>query len=156
MIIVSFIGGNGHICDGPTLWEGWSAYVLCAPWMVNIAHEFECSKGWKSRKRRGRARKPSKWQAGSPWGVQWSKPDCGVCTDEQKLHTEAIRSDEVSHAAEVQSLPFFILERKDSTEIVDVAVIGIRMFTLPREVSNYRVWFEKSAEAIVVTGNKPR
>ena len=52
---------------------------------------------------------------------------------EQKLHTEAIRSDEVPHAAEVQNL-FFFLERKDSTEIVDVAAIGTRIFTLPREV----------------------
>ena len=57
---------------------------------------------------------------------------------EQKLHTEAIRSDEVPHAAEVQSFPF-ILERKVSTEMVDVAAIGTRIFTLPREVSNHRV-----------------
>ena len=35
------------------------------------------------------------------------KPDCGVCTDEQKPHTEAMRRDEVPHAAEVQSLFFF-------------------------------------------------
>lgn len=34
---------------------------MCAPWMVNKAHEIECSKGWKSRKRWVRARKPSKW-----------------------------------------------------------------------------------------------
>jgi hypothetical protein len=32
------------------------------------------------------------------------KPDCGVCTDEQKSHTEAMRSDEVAHHAEVQHL----------------------------------------------------
>jgi len=79
-------------------------YILCAPWMVNIAHEIECSKGWKSRKRWGRARKLSKWQGGLEWSKHWSKPDCSVCTDEQKLHTEAIRSDEVPHAAEVQHL----------------------------------------------------
>jgi hypothetical protein len=46
--------------------------------------------------------------------------------------------------------------KEASTEIVDVAGIDTRMFTLPREVSNYREWFEKSAEVIVVTGNKPR
>ncbi len=32
----------------------------------------------------------------------------------------------------------FFLERKDSTEIVDVAGIGTRIFILPREVSNCR------------------
>lgn len=31
------------------------------------------------------------------------RPNHVVCTDEQKLHTEAIRSDEVTHAAEVQN-----------------------------------------------------
>ena len=40
--------------------------------------------------------------------------------------------------------------KEDSTEMVDVAAIGTRIFTLPREVSNYREWFEKSAEVIVV------
>ncbi|WP_373397884.1 hypothetical protein V8V91_25820 [Algoriphagus halophilus] len=29
--------------------------------------------------------------------------DCGVCTDEQELYTEAMRMDEVAHHAEVQS-----------------------------------------------------
>ena len=57
-----------------------------------------------SRKRGSRYPKLSKWQARLPWGMEWSKPDCGICTDEQELHTEAIRSDEVSHAAEVQPL----------------------------------------------------
>ncbi len=32
------------------------------------------------------------------------KLDCGVCTDEQEPHPEAIRSDEVAHDAEVQHL----------------------------------------------------
>jgi hypothetical protein len=40
--------------------------------------------------------------------------------------------------------------KEDSTEMVDVAGIDTRMFTLPREVSNYLEWFEKSAEVIVI------
>ena len=47
-------------------------------------------------------------------------------------------------------LPKSNSSKGDSTEMVDVAAIGTRIFTLPREVSNYREWFEKSAEVIVV------
>ena len=53
-------------------------------------------------------------------------------------------------------LPKSKSSKEGCTEMVDVAAIGTRIFTLPREVSNYREWFEKSAEVIVVTGNKPR
>ena len=55
------------------------------PWKVNIAHEIECSKGWKSRKRWGRARKLSKWQGCLRWLRNWSKPDCSICTDPSAL-----------------------------------------------------------------------
>ncbi|WP_184495248.1 hypothetical protein [Algoriphagus iocasae] len=58
------------------------------------------------------------------------KPDCGVCTEEHEPHTEAMRSDEVTHAAEV---PTF--RKGGSTKIVDVAAIGTRIFTLPRGLS---------------------
>jgi hypothetical protein len=74
--------------------------------MVNIDQKDGRSNGWKSLKRGSRYPKPSKWQAGLPWGMQWSKPDCGVCTDEQELYTEAIRLDEVAHHAEVLSSEF--------------------------------------------------
>jgi len=128
--------------------------------MVNIAHEVECSKGlsvgkpmatdgWKSCKHRGRARKPSKCQAGSPWGVQWSKPDCGVCTDEQKLHTEAIRSDEVPHAAEVQNpgKGQYQNSRCSSDRHKDIHLteggLGIDLFSMRQEVSrgHSSYWF---------------
>jgi hypothetical protein len=60
-----------------------------------------------------------------------------------------MRSDEVAHDAEVQTLlkrtvPFPV------AEIVDVAEIGTRVFTLPREVFWYLTYQEKSAEVIVV------
>jgi len=102
---------------------------LCVPWMVNIGQKVDRSNGWKSLKRGSRYPKPSKWQAGLPWGMQWSKPDCGVCTDEQKPYTEAMRSDEVPHHAEVQAP-----RKGGSTEMVDMAGIDTRIFTLPREV----------------------
>ena len=47
-------------------------------------------------------------------------------------------------------LPKSKSSKEGCTEMVDVAAIGTRIFTLPREVSNYREWFEKSAEVIVV------
>ncbi len=56
-----------------------------------------------------------------------------VCTDEQKPYTEAKRSDEVAHHSEV---PTF--RKEGSTELVDMAGIGTRIFTLPREISGCR------------------
>ena len=53
-----------------------------------------------------------------------------------------MRPDKVAHHTEVQT-------REGSAEIVDVAGLGTRIFTLPREVSDYRVFSEKSAEGIV-------
>ncbi|MAE86534.1 MAG: hypothetical protein CMB80_27615 [Flammeovirgaceae bacterium] len=53
-----------------------------------------------------------------------------------------MRPDEVTHHTEVQT-------REGSAEIVDVAGLGTRVFILPREVSDYRVFSEKSAEVIV-------
>ena len=41
-----------------------------------------------------------------------------------------MRSDEVTHAAEVPTFPM-----GGSTKIVDVAEIGTRIFVLPREIS---------------------
>ncbi|UZD24321.1 hypothetical protein [Algoriphagus halophytocola] len=46
-------------------------------------------------------------------------------------HTEAMRWDEVTHAAEVQNPE----QSGIITKIVDVAAIGTRIFILPREVS---------------------
>ena len=73
-----------------------------------------------------------------------------------KLHTEAIRLDEVAHDTEVSSLG-------RGVEIVDVAGIDTRIFTLPREVSIVSCNGEVSTcptshsggEAIVATGNEP-
>jgi len=56
-----------------------------------------------SRRRGSRYPKLSKWQGCQRRLWNWSKPDCGVCTDEQKLHTEAMRPDEVTHHTEVQN-----------------------------------------------------
>ena len=116
--------------------------------MVNIVQGIGRSKGWESLKRWGRARKLSKRQGGSSWGVHWSKSNCGTWTDEQEPHTEAMRPDKVAHHTEVQT-------REGSAEIVDVAGLGTRIFTLPREVSDYRVFSEKSAETIVIERNEP-
>jgi hypothetical protein len=44
-----------------------------------------------------------------------------------------MRSDEVTHAAEVPTS-----RKGGSTKIVDVAAIGTRIFTLPREISRCR------------------
>jgi len=63
----------------------------------------EQSKGCKSRRRGSRYPKLSRRQVWVGWLTIWSKPNHVVCTDEQKLHTEAMRSDEVTHAAEVQN-----------------------------------------------------
>ena len=52
--------------------------------------------------------------------------------ESEKLHTEAIRSDEVPQ------LPKSNPSKEDCTEMVDVEGIDTRIFTLPREVSNYR------------------
>src|SRR5690554_647769 len=51
----------------------------------------------------------------------------------QEPYTEAIRSDEVAHHTEVQTF-----RKVGSTEMVDMAGIDIRIFTLPREVSGCR------------------
>ena len=76
--------------------------------MVNIAHEVECSKGCKSHMHWGRAWKQSKWQGG--WGdpyTEVSQTAVSVLTNSPegmpmaKPHTEAIRSDEVSHLCAV-------------------------------------------------------
>ena len=45
--------------------------------------------------------------------------------------------------------------KEASTEIVDVAGIDTRMFTLPREVLIRGNSVRKSAEAIVAVGNEP-
>ena len=84
--------------------------------MANIAHEVERSKGCKSRKcsDEDRGSQASGKPAHREVGGEVSQTAVSVlilllCSGqaEQKLHTEAIRSDEVSHAAEVQSLFFF-------------------------------------------------
>ena len=59
-----------------------------------------------------------------------------------------MRPDKVAHHTEVQT-------REGRAEIVDVAGLGTRIFTLPREVSDYRVFSEKSAETIVIERNEP-
>jgi len=56
-------------------------------------------------------------------GSKTAKPG----SNEQKLHTEAIRSDEVPHDTEVLYLV-------RGVEIVDVAAIDTRIFILPREI----------------------
>ena len=123
---------------------------MCAPWMVNIAQKVECSKGWKSRKRWGRARKLSKWQGGLEWSMHWSKPVCSICTDEQKPHTEAIRSDEVAHDTEVQHLARgqYQNSRCGSDRYKDIHLTE-------GGLEPYELWIEKSAEVIVVDGNEP-
>ena len=52
-------------------------------------------------------------------------------------------------------LPKSSPSKEDSTEMVDVAGIDTRIFTLPRETSLCRVHRKKSAEVIVVGGNEP-
>ena len=47
-------------------------------------------------------------------------------------------------------LPKSKAPKGDSTEIVDVAAIGTRIFTLPRELEPYGLQIEKSAEVIVL------
>ena len=76
--------------------------------------------------------------------------DCSVCTDEQKLHTEAIRSDEVPHAAEVQHLERgqYRNSRCSSDRHKDIHLTE-------GDLEPYELWIEKSAEAIVATGNEP-
>ena len=51
-------------------------------------------------------------------------------SNEQELDTEAMRSDEVTHAAEVPTS-----RKGGSTKIVDVAAIDTRILILPREIS---------------------
>ena len=52
-------------------------------------------------------------------------------------------------------LPKSNTSKEDSTKIVDVAAIDIRIFTLPREASTVFRIVEKSAEAIVLRRNEP-
>ena len=52
-------------------------------------------------------------------------------------------------------LPKSKSSKEGCTEMVDVAAIGTRIFTLPREVFRCREHREKSAEAIVAACNEP-
>lgn len=44
--------------------------------------------------------------------------------------------------------------KRERTEIVDMAGLDTRIFTLPREIFRCRVHWKKSAEVIVVAGNE--
>ena len=72
-----------------------------------------------------------------------------MCTDEQELHTEAMRSDEVPHTAEVQISVLEINQRvyqnsrcsSDTYKDIHLTEGGLRL---------YEIQWEKSAEVIVV------